>query len=438
MKILLANLAPEPHQNTCAKATKQTATLHFPTGMGIIAQCLKKSGRTFDVIDTYVGSTNIDFIDHIAINRPSILLLSGFVGNYFYGFFKKMTVKIKSVIPSIIIILGGPMATVIPEILIKKTLVDYIVLGEGENTVIELLDVLDHNYNPHSVAGICYAGKDRKPIFTQSRERIPMLDASLFPNYDAFPINDYIEYLNKTNRCWELHASRGCVNRCTFCNRIFGNKLSYHNPISVVSHMRNVYLRYGINRFNFVDDNFLNSSDWIDSFLFYLGHESIRFKWRFQGRINAISVPLIERMKSLGLIGVSLGLESGNQRMLNRYNKNISLEHTIFMLSQIIPLIDIHGTFIIGGPDENYETIEDTANFIKRIGLRNINAGILTLFPGSMLYRYAINEGYIVDEEQYCLSLGPVYQKPYVNLSSLPDKVLIEACNDLNNMGDLS
>lgn len=434
MKILIANLNPDHNNSNSGHKILNKRTLHFPTGIGIIAQSLKEDNRCFEVIDTYVNIYHFNIIKEIENIKPTVILISGFVGNYYYRYLKDIVRKIKIILPDVIIILGGPIATVIPEIIIKNTEVDYAVIGEGEKTIIELLSALETGYDVSSVNGICYARDDYIPEFTAPRKRIERLSEKTFPLYDDFPINEYISYLEKTNRCWELSASRGCINQCTFCNRIFGNKITFYHPESIVNHMIYVHNKYGINRFNFVDDNFLNNTKWVYKYMKSLQNQKNDFKWRFQGRISSASVSLISDMKKLGLFGISFGFESGSQKMLNTYKKKSNIEHMEAILKKILPIVEVNGTFIVGGPGENHQTIGETEIFIRKTGLKNINAGILTLFPGSYLYKEAVREGLIDDEEKYCLELGPVYQKPYVNLSSLSDSDLINAKNYLNQL----
>ena len=140
-----------------------------------------------------------------------------------------------------------------------------------------------------------------------------------------------------------------------------------------------------------------------------------------------MSPEIIEKLLNVGLFDISFGIESGSQKMLNRYHKNLNVKKTLENLKAINDLVEVHGSFIIGGPGENWETIKETIQFIKQVKLKNTFVSILTLFPGSAFYAEAMNDGLIEDEETYCANLGSLYDRPYVNISDLSDNDLIKA-----------
>jgi len=132
-------------------------------------------------------------------------------------------------------------------------------------------------------------------------------------------------------------------------------------------------------------------------------------------------------MVNVGLYDISFGIESGSQKMLNHYGKNLDIMKTFSTLDTIKSMVRIHATFIVGGPKENWDTIEETKLFIRRLKLNNAGFGILTLFPGTIFYDEAKKNGLINDDDEYCMNLGPVYDRSYVNISDMSDDDLIEA-----------
>lgn len=427
MKILIANLSPEESHISNRSLESRITTLHFPMGLGIVAAVLKGAGFQFLVYDSYVNGTRDGFLQTIEAEKPDIVLLSGFLGNYTYAFVKDVARQIKSINPYTMIIIGGPMASTIPDLLISKTMVDYAIKGEGECTIIELLDAIGKKIDPSRVKGVYFKDSSGNVVFAGEHERIKNLDEYPFPFYDAFPIEPYVSYLKETGRCWEISTSRGCYASCSFCKLTFGKKITSFSNERVIEHMVSVSEKYGINRFNLVDDNFLNNPKKVDDFCASLKKHPYQFKWRFQGRADRISPETVEKMAEVGLFDISFGIESGSQEMLNRYGKKLDIKKALTNLQAIKGMVRIHATFIVGGPAENWKTIKETELFIKKLKLNNAGIGILTLFPGTVFYNEAYKEGLIRDDDEYCMNLGPVYDKPYTNISDMTDYELLKA-----------
>lgn len=429
--IVIANIKPNINMNINEikrRSSTSLPTLHFPINLGLIAAVLRKEGFSLKIIDNYaVNLSCIQCLKIIASEKPKYLLLTGYLGEYSYKFLKKFSKDIKNCSPQTTIIMGGPMATTIPELIIAKTDVDIVVIGEGEEIIVDLLHALGKKRDLTNVNGICFKDTSGNIFFTKNRERIKNLDSIPRPAYELFPIEIILKYLNKTGRCWELCTSRGCYGRCSFCKRVFGQKITYMSPEKVVDEMRYIYNTYGIDRFNFVDDNFLLNEKHIEDFCNVLRKCGIRFSWRFQGRPDKINGELAKLMKSAGFFGVSLGLESGSPKILDEMHKNLDIERAEKNVRDVIKEgIIVHASFIVGMPSENEKTIEETISYIKRIGLQNLNIGILTPFPGTEVYAWAKKMGKITDDDAYCENLGPVYEYPYVNLTKYSNDKLLE------------
>jgi len=430
MKIILANLAPEHEKEIKLNDPiheKKFSSLHFPIGLGIIAGVLKENNIDFDTFDTYVEGRTEDFINKLEEEKYDLVMMSGFLGNYMYPFIINLTKELKKIVPATTLIIGGPIATTVPELLIRESEFDFVAEGEGEVTILELIETIKNKEGLENVKGL-YIKNDKKALYTGARERLHDLDSqSPFPFYDAFKIETYIEYLNRTGRCWEISGSRGCYGNCSFCKLTFGKKITFYSNRIIIDHMKEIHRKYGINRFNFVDDNLLNNIRRAEEFVSFLENEDVSFKWRFQGRADTISPKFVERAIKVGLFDISFGIESADQIILNKYNKKIDIEKALENLKEIKNIVDIHCNFIVGAPGENWNSVKKTANFIKDLKLNNAGIGILTLFPCTALYDSAVKSGLINNEHEYCMNLGPVFTHPYINISELNDEELLQA-----------
>lgn len=428
MNILLANLFWDYGEDISKDNMRQ---LQFPTGLAIIAaEILKNRNDELFVVDNYISNIDDgDVLNTISSNDIDCILLSAYLGNYQYFYIKQFVSKICRYFPECKVIIGGPMASTVPQILLENISANdeqvILVIGEGELTIIDLLDNLEKKSNLSKVKGICFI-KDSKYVQTPPQKRIQKLDEHPYPAYELFDIKKYVDYVKMTERCWELCTSRGCYGQCVFCKRVFGNKISMKSASYIVQEMENFSVKFNINRFNFVDDNFLNSEKQILAFYKALKESNMDFKWRFQGRADRLTPDLSKKLVEVGLFDVSFGIESGSPIILKEMNKMINIETAKENLNCLPEELDTHASFIIGMPSESHETIKSTIDFIKLVKLKNVNAGILTIFPGTSLYEQVMVKGLIKDEDDYCNRLGPVYVFPYINLTKYSDDQLLQ------------
>ena len=437
MKILLANLHWAHDGDSSPENVKN---LHFPMGLAIIAGEIRKN-RTdhLSVADNYVSDvTEEDILDSVVEDGIDCILLSSFLGNYQYRNLKKFVKAATAASPRCRVIIGGPMAATIPRLILENSGGTderiILVVGEGEETILELLACLESGGRLSGVRGICFRNSG-STIMTEPRARIKDLDRRPYPAYDLFETDKYVDYVVRTGRCWETCTSRGCFGECAYCKLVFGKKITMRSAASVVEEMNAFCEAYGVNRFNFVDDNFLNTREHALQFSAALKENGAAFKWRFQGRADRFSPDLAENLMDVGLYDVSFGIESGSPEILKSMSKSLNLERAKANLKSLPSDLETHASFIIGMPEESPETIERTLEFIADTGLKHTSGGLLTLFPGTALYKEARAKGIIADEERYCDSLGPVYSYPYTNLTAYPDGQLIDWAQRIGGAG---
>lgn len=431
--IYLANLEGKPDKPRADKFR----TLHFPTGLGLMSGVLSNTDHEVRVVDNYVPDfTYEQALVELERNQPDYILFSGFLGNLQYGFVKKASRRIKELCPKSTLIIGGPMAAAIPEMLIRFATFDYVVIGEGEETLLDLLDALERGRSPDTVHGICYAPPNGEPRRTPVRHRMKDLTAHPFPRYELFDMDAYVSYLKRTGRSWEISTSRGCYARCSYCKLTFGSKITFRPVDHVVEEMAMIKRRFGVEKFNFVDDNFLNSVRQVEEMVAALHRSEEKFQFRFQGRADRIDGRLARLMKGAGCFDISYGLESGSQKILDDMKKTLDVKRAAKNLMEVLDSgIDMHATFIVGMPPEDEGTIAATKDFIRDVGVPNVSAGILTPFPDTVIYELAKSRGLIADDDAYCESLRVVYDDVYVNLTSFPDQQLRDWRRELNALG---
>lgn len=430
--IYLANIEAERD----GVRTDRFRSLHFPTGLGLMSGVLALTDHEVRVVDNYVPANTLrQCLDELEHEQPDYILFSGFLGNYQYPFIKKISARLKILCPRAVQIIGGPMASTIPELLLDYGSLDYVVIGEGEETLLELLDALERGGGVSAISGIAFRDENGRALRTTPRVRLRDLTQFPRPRYELFDMSSYVGFLKQSGRCWEISTSRGCYADCKYCKLTFGKKITFRPVDHVIDEMRFIKTNFGIDRFNFVDDNFLNSVRQVEEMVEALQATPDRYQFRFQGRADRINGHLAERLQSAGCFDISYGLESGSQKVIDYMGKRLDVVKAEQNVREVLDTgLDVHATFIVGMPIETEETIAETTSYIRRIGLPTANAGILTPFPDTEVYRLCKEQGLISDDDTYCDDLGIAYDDVYVNMTTYSDDTLRRWRDDINSV----
>lgn len=303
-----------------------------------------------------------------------------------------IALQIKQLLPTVTIIVGGPHCTAVPMETMKRfSALDIAVVGEGEITIIELLDALCAGNSCDSIVGIVYRDGTRL-INTGRRPLICNLDTLPFPAWDllaGFPeryVPAPFKVLNLPAAT--LVTSRGCPNTCIFCDRsVFGSSCHAFSAEYIISQIIDLHQRYGIREFSFEDDTFITFKGRLRDICERLIALNLNISWTCLGRVNHVSADNLELMRRAGCWQISFGIESGSQEILNRVNKGITLDeirHAVRLSREAG--IKTKGFFILGHPGESKETLRMTLALALELQLNDISVSLMTPFPGSELH----------------------------------------------------
>ncbi|MBI4678113.1 MAG: cobalamin B12-binding domain-containing protein [Elusimicrobia bacterium] len=311
---------------------------------------------------------------------------------------------VKDSAPDIVTIVGGPHLTAVP----KETMesypgVDIGVIGEGENTILELLQSIERKSPLDGVKGIIYRGSSG-PRRTPPRPFIQDLDTLPFPAWDMLP--DLLErYQQSAARIGRLPnvsiiTSRGCPFQCIFCNRtVFGNVTRAHSADYVMRMIRRLIERYRIKSISFEDDNFVVFRKRLVDLCERLVSEGVDIVWDCASNVNAVQPEILALMRKAGCWQINYGIESGSQRILDFIRKGTTLKKIQEALAMTRAAgINTKGYFIIGHPTETLESIQETIDFVKRIDLDIFQMSFMVPFPGTELHAMADRYGSFAKE----------------------------------------
>ncbi|MBI3552383.1 MAG: cobalamin B12-binding domain-containing protein [Elusimicrobia bacterium] len=362
-----------------------------PFGLCFLAAATREQGYRTAIIDAETLGLSIDETarealafkpDYVGLTATTPAIVSA----------ARVALKIKEGAPSVLTIVGGCHVTAIPE----ETLEDYpgfdiAAIGEGEKTIVELLSALDEGAGLERVAGLAFRDKDAVRR-TPARALVKDLDALPMPAFDLLPRLDrhYGVTAQSVDRfpAASLITSRGCYAKCTFCDtNVTGNTMRGHSAAYVARLMRLVKDRYGIRCVMFEDDNFLAFRKRLKELETVLRDDRLDMTWSCTSRVDIADGETLKRAKRLGCWQVFYGVESGSQKILDFYDKRITVAQSARALEMTKDAgLHTKGFVIIGNPLETLETLEETRSFVLKAALDDISITYFTPYPGAAVF----------------------------------------------------
>lgn len=257
--------------------------------------------------------------------------------------------KIKEEDPDKIIILGGPGATDVGAQLLKDFPVDYIVMGEGEFTIIELMDTIKKGKNPRAIKGIAYKEQDMI-VVTTPRERIQNLGSLPLPAYHHIDLSDY-------DGSASILTVRGCPFHCKFCSThsIYGGQVIKRDLSHIIEEIK--LLAPQSKLIAFVDDTFIADKKWALQIVDIMKAEGINLKWSCNGKIPLMDKEMLNELKQRNCHMIFYGIESGSERVLKMIKKGHTPEQARRVIEMTIDNVEyIRTSYIWGYP---FATVED-------------------------------------------------------------------------------
>jgi len=413
----------------------------FPSGLGYIAAMLLKHGYDVTVLDInawrYKKETVIRLLQKYLIDKDINIVGIGCLITC-YNYVKWIIKVIKNIKKQTIVIVGGGLGTSIPEMVIEKLRADIVVIGEGEYTILELMEIFKKPQKKNlkkkllKVKGICFKYKG-KIIKTQAREFIKNLDEIPFPAWDLFPIHIYLKNLwgeikdmgIKSKSSMNVVSGRGCPYHCTFCYDPLGHIRRIRSVDNVIQEIKLLKRKYGVDFIFFGDPIFMTSKEWVMQLCDRIIRENIKIKWASAGRVNLVDLELLKKMRDAGCISVNFGIESGSQKMLDIMRKGITVEQASKAIRIVRKVgMNLWTSFMMGFPEETRETLEETIRFCIDNDIHLVTIFFVTPYPGTALYEQVKRMGLIKNEEEYISKLGDATELT-INLTKWSDDELI-------------
>lgn len=367
-----------------------------PLGLAYLAAVLETKNHKVIILDGWIQNLDDNFLKKtIAEFEPKLIGLTGLTVNIIQTF--EMAEKIKQEFPQIPIIFGGPHASMDPVGTLKNiSSIDLVCIGEGEDTILDIIDYFSGEKKLEDIPGIYYRKKD-EIAGNAPRELIKDLDKIPLPARHLLPMEMYTpspkEHKNFPGT--DIITSRGCPYNCAFCfKQVFGNKYRAHSPEYIIEEIKYLVKNYGIKDLFFRDDTFTVDYDRVKKICELIKKENIQITFTTLARVDRVDYDLLRQMKDAGCWKILLGIESGNQKSLDLLRKGITIEQIKKAVENCRKLgIETDGFFMIGIPEETKADAINTINFAKKLKLDFAQFYICTPYPGTYLYELAKTRG---------------------------------------------
>ena len=309
--------------------------------------------------------------------------------------------------PKIVTVLGGVHpGTRSHKLLEEHPEVDYIVLGEGEQTFKELITNLD---NPGTVSGVAFLDNGQYRA-TARKQFLENLDSLPFPARNLFPMRKYLDLATphsgfKNIPFTQMITSRGCSARCTFCalGNHWGNRQRKRSAGNVLDEITHLVETYGIREIHFEDDNLTADRQRAVELFTGLTNRFSGLTWTVPTGMAVFSLDdeLLRKMRDSGCYSVSLAIESGSQWVLSKLmRKPVKLERVPGLVRKLRELgMESRGFFILGYPGETMETMRQTIDYARSLELDWAHFFVAAPLPGTEMFRQCIEKGYMKEED---------------------------------------
>ena len=382
-------------------------------GIGYMAAVLEKNGYDVDVLDASALELTYDEIGEEILKRnPDIVSISALTPTI--GVALDSADKIKEVKPDTIVVLGGYHPTFEYESVLEEPSVDVVVRGEGEYTFLDLVRTVENGGDLADVQGLAFHDENNfSLVVTPDRPIIEDLDELPFPAFHLFPMEKY-RILNITTNVATIITTRGCPMQCSFCSSaaLHGHHLRRRSPENVCDEIEVRLNEQNIDTIAFMDDTFTLNKKFVRDFCAEIKGRNLKFWWGCTSRVDTLDEELLQLMKDSGCITIFIGVESADQQMLEKMNKNITVSKTesAFRLARKVGIRTI-ASCVIGMPEDTKESMKKTIDFVKSLNPNYALYSLATPYPGTRFYNETFKKNLIQikDWSKYTL-IDPVLE----------------------------
>lgn len=373
------------------------ATVYPPLGIAYIAAVLRSNGIACKIIDANVLELSTEeILEQIVSFNPDLVGIS--LSLFVVKAGKELCAAIKESHDSKVCF-GGVYASSHYQALLRDTRADYVIVGEGEFSLLELCNGKEIG----SIEGLAYVS-DGKVITNAPRALIDNLDILPHPAYDLLPPFSLYKSRIRKKPMAAIITSRGCPFNCSYCNsNVFGKKFRARSPENVIGEIALLVREFKIKQIDILDDNFTLSIPRAEKILDLIIENKFDVVINLQNGVRAdrVTLPLVKKMKKAGVFKVGIGVESGNPEILKKIVKGLDLEKVKIANSWFKnEHISTSAFFMVGLPYDTEETIDQTIRFAIDLDPDIANFSVFVPLPDTRIFN-ELSEAGLIDHAQY-------------------------------------
>ena len=395
---VLLTLPPDIHKLEIYKVTGIKAP---PLGLAWIAAVLEEKGHKVKIIDSPTLELGwSDWLREVKSWHPDVVGFSMLTPTAPKGYKAAKMLK-EEMGEDLPIIAGGVHVTPMYEEALNNH-IDVVVLGEGEQTTAELIEVVGrHGLNREKlreVKGLAFKDGSRT-VVTGVRPFIEDLDSLPWPARHLLPMDKYT-LLNKPIRLAHAMASRGCPYGCTYCitSYFWGRRVRFRSAKSVADEVEHLVDKYKVGQIVFTDDDLTVNRRFVYELVKELRSRGIDIPFSCGSRVDHVDKEYLEFLYKNGCNALYFGVESASQETIDRIGKKIRLDQTVRVFRWVREVGGFAaGSFILGFPWETIEDMKRTVDFAIKLQPNYAQFTVLTPYPGTPLYDYALKYNLIED-----------------------------------------
>ncbi len=390
MNVLLAN---PPWKLDQASVYSRTGAVYPPLGLASLASVVnERSSHNATVLDAWGMGMGLEaFRDELLRRKPDVLGLSAYTTTLSQVLAAAHAAK--QALPDLVVVLGGPHATLLPNETIAHDYIDFVSRGEGEILLVSLLEHLaSGNGSPDHIPGLTHKVGQRV-VHNAGHGLVEDLDSLPHPQREGLPMSLYRPASGAYKRLpvTSMITSRGCPFNCTFCSKaVFGNRVRARSANKMVEEVEYLIQQYGIREIYFADDCFTLDRERTEAFCERVLSRSLDLTWTCSTRANLVDLPLLQMMKRAGCVSIGYGVESGHDEGMRAIKKGITIHQTRRALAWTKSAgIETRTSYIFGIPGEDLQSLQRTLDLALELNSDFVIFNLAIPFPGTELYRQA-------------------------------------------------
>ena len=386
-----------------------------PLGLLYLAATLEeRTDHQVSVVDAQVEALGYDALaEHVRGEAPALVGVSAMTFTLLDAL--RTVATVRQAAPDAKVVLGGPHVHLYPRETAALPGVDFAMAGECEYSFVELCQRLDQPDRWHEVPGLAFH-RDGEIVLNPTAALIDDLDALPFPARDLVPFKRYTSILARRQPVTTMFTSRGCPYACTFCDRPhLGKRFRARSAASVVDEMQ-ACLDMGIPEILIYDDTFTVRRQRVLDICAEIQRRGLDLGWDIRARVDTVDEEVLRALKAAGCERIHYGVEAGSDHFMQVIRKGITVEQarTAFRLTRQAGIATL-AYFMIGIPGETEADCRDTFRLARRLDPDFVHVTILCPFPGTAIYRQALDEGVFETDHwlEFARSPRPGFQPLY-------------------------